>query len=205
MKKTILSLLAAAGLLGSVSAENLVDNTLMGYATGRIGSQSFSSAAFVVSSVADSSSVITFGRNFTLAGLSTIQIQGIGTAVFNGGDSFGFTSIYLNPSFQSLQFQDLSSGNSIFEVSLMSQPSYPDLSTPISSTGSLTVRDGHASPVMGDGIYSTSLGNLEFSSAYGTYSPNATFSTTAVPEPSTYALFGFGALALVVAYRRKVA
>ena len=29
--------------------------------------------------------------------------------------------------------------------------------------------------------------------------------TSAVPEPSTYALFGFGALALVVAYRRKVA
>jgi len=28
---------------------------------------------------------------------------------------------------------------------------------------------------------------------------------TAVPEPSTYALFGLGALALVVAYRRKVA
>jgi hypothetical protein len=30
-------------------------------------------------------------------------------------------------------------------------------------------------------------------------------STAAVPEPSTYALFGLGALALVVAYRRKVA
>jgi hypothetical protein len=29
--------------------------------------------------------------------------------------------------------------------------------------------------------------------------------TDAVPEPSTYALFGLGALALVVAYRRKVA
>jgi hypothetical protein len=28
---------------------------------------------------------------------------------------------------------------------------------------------------------------------------------TAVPEPSTYALFGIGALALIVAYRRKVA
>jgi hypothetical protein len=30
-------------------------------------------------------------------------------------------------------------------------------------------------------------------------------SATVVPEPSTYALFGLGALALVVAYRRKVA
>jgi hypothetical protein len=32
-----------------------------------------------------------------------------------------------------------------------------------------------------------------------------TFSSQTVPEPSTYALFGLGALALVVVYRRKVA
>jgi PEP-CTERM motif len=31
------------------------------------------------------------------------------------------------------------------------------------------------------------------------------YGSTSVPEPSTYALFGLGALALVVAYRRKVA
>ena len=30
------------------------------------------------------------------------------------------------------------------------------------------------------------------------------FSVTSVPEPSTYALFGLGAMALVIAYRRKV-
>ena len=30
-------------------------------------------------------------------------------------------------------------------------------------------------------------------------------SSSSIPEPSTYALFGIGALALVVAYRRKVA
>ena len=31
------------------------------------------------------------------------------------------------------------------------------------------------------------------------------YGSTSVPEPSTYALFGIGALALIVAYRRKVA
>ena len=31
------------------------------------------------------------------------------------------------------------------------------------------------------------------------------FSSNAVPEPSTYALFGIGAIALIVTYRRKVA
>jgi hypothetical protein len=34
---------------------------------------------------------------------------------------------------------------------------------------------------------------------------SATTYTAAVPEPSTYALFGIGALALIIAYRRKVA
>ena len=44
-------------------------------------------------------------------------------------------------------------------------------------------------------------------SNYNVYAGNgATAATvTSVPEPSTYALFGLGALALVVAYRRKVA
>ena len=42
--------------------------------------------------------------------------------------------------------------------------------------------------------------NYQFSDATGQLSV-----TTAVPEPSTYALFGLGALALIVAYRRKVA
>jgi hypothetical protein len=39
----------------------------------------------------------------------------------------------------------------------------------------------------------------------GKLSGYALFSAAAVPEPSTYALFGLGALAMVVAYRRKVA
>jgi len=71
-------------------------------------------------------------------------------------------------------------------------------------------------------VYGNSLSGVEatgmiaftgtFSSLSWTiYNPDlATFTvgtlqTTAVPEPSTYALFGIGALALIVAYRRKVA
>jgi hypothetical protein len=65
------------------------------------------------------------------------------------------------------------------------------------------------------GIYNTSLeasvaGDLEF---YSTSASKATRLTqftissggmiSVVPEPSTYALFGFGALLLIVAYRRK--
>jgi hypothetical protein len=45
-------------------------------------------------------------------------------------------------------------------------------------------------------FYETALSSTQVSALYGIQS---------VPEPSTYALFGLGALALVVAYRRKVA
>jgi hypothetical protein len=46
------------------------------------------------------------------------------------------------------------------------------------------------------GIWNTALTSSQVSQLYGIQS---------VPEPSTYALFGLGALALIVAYRRKVA
>jgi hypothetical protein len=46
------------------------------------------------------------------------------------------------------------------------------------------------------GIWDTALSSAEISQLYGIQS---------VPEPSTYALFGLGALALIIAYRRKVA
>jgi hypothetical protein len=57
---------------------------------------------------------------------------------------------------------------------------------------------------VGSGTY-----GLAYVNSTGSVNPNTVFdlkiTSTAVPEPSTYALFGLGALALVVAYRRKVA
>jgi PEP-CTERM motif len=206
VKTLTLLLLSFVGILVSAPTAGavFVDNKLAGYAGGRIGDQSFSYAAFVVSSAADASSIVSSRGSFTLMGLTTtIQIDGIGTAYLTG-DSFGFRSLYVNPDFQLLQFQDLSTGNSIFEVSLMHQPAYPDLSTPISGTGGLIVYDGHGSPFLGDGIYSTTLGNLEFNSAYGNYSPTASFTTEVLPEPSTYALLALGAGVLMWARRRQL-
>jgi hypothetical protein len=46
------------------------------------------------------------------------------------------------------------------------------------------------------GIWNTALSSSQVSQLYGIQS---------VPEPSTYTLFGIGALALIIAYRRKVA
>ena len=51
------------------------------------------------------------------------------------------------------------------------------------------------------GIYTSYYDGSHFVTTFNPTAP----SYTAVPEPSTYALFGLGALALVIAYRRKVA
>ena len=51
------------------------------------------------------------------------------------------------------------------------------------------------------GISGSTIVGFSYDSNYN----DKAFVASAVPEPSTYALFGLGALALVVAYRRKVA
>ena len=54
-----------------------------------------------------------------------------------------------------------------------------------------------------NGIWTGAYGGLSYQ--FNIASGNLTVSTAAIPEPSTYALFGLGVLALVFAYSRKVA
>ena len=90
------------------------------------------------------------------------------------------------------------------------------------SLNSFTVSNVDGTPTITDSTFTDSTYSLNLSTDFmgsirtsyydGSYyvttlNPTAPSYTavTAVPEPSTYALFGLGALALVVAYRRKVA
>jgi len=58
--------------------------------------------------------------------------------------------------------------------------------------------------VIGAVAFATGGGDINIGdTGNGMYTP-VVLQNVAVPEPSTYALFGLGALALVVAYRRKV-
>jgi hypothetical protein len=59
--------------------------------------------------------------------------------------------------------------------------------------------------VIGAVAFATGSGDINIGdTGNGMYTP-VVLQNVAVPEPSTYALFGLGALALVIAYRRKVA
>jgi hypothetical protein len=59
--------------------------------------------------------------------------------------------------------------------------------------------------IVATGVGSYGDGFVDTSVLSGGTALNVTVTGTAVPEPSTYALFGLGALALVVAFRRRTA
>jgi len=70
------------------------------------------------------------------------------------------------------------------------------------------VADGYVrgSFVLGPGDYSLFVGGANISGTLtNDFAFNTTLSVMAVPETSTYALFGLGALLITVAYRRRVA
>ena len=112
------------------------------------------------------------------------------------------------------QFADLNGGISNAVTSFVASHSATDTFglqiSPFASTGSYVVQF-----LPGSGtVYLPIAFNLFNEGTYQqTYPYNtpysgivvATVNVASVPEPSTYALYGLGALALVVAYRRKVA
>jgi autotransporter-associated beta strand protein len=103
-------------------------------------------------------------------------------------------------------------GNLVFLFNIASYtPAAGDAFTLFNMTGGATQSGGFSSVTAGSlsftessGIWSASDGgySYQFSQSTGQLSVEA---SQAIPEPSTYALLGLGALALVIAYRRKKA
>lgn len=70
------------------------------------------------------------------------------------------------------------------------------------------IADGYVrgSLVLGPGDYSLFVGGGDISgTSASNFAFNTTLSVAVIPEPSTYALFGLGALLITFAYRRRVA
>ncbi len=149
-----------------------------GTLTGTIGATSFTDAAVTLTTVADTSNIVLTnidGYNiYENAGTTTIQIAGVGTATFNGGDSFGAFSEDLTSVFAgtgNVGIADISQQVAIFG-NFTTIPPFYDLSTSFTSTGTSSYNSNS---------FSTTLGDLTIGSTSG----NATFTATAVPEPAT--------------------
>jgi hypothetical protein len=211
MKKTILALTLVAGLIsfaGNAKAQNLIQNGILdgstsayygsGYINPLIWQTSWNpnrpSSVFIttvdrfnrgranpLSSINGSNLFWTGGTGFISQSFAT----SIGTTY---NLSFYLTGIDNNGT-EGNAYASID-GSNIFSLNNQTPSTWTLESVSFTATQSLT---------------SLTLG-LDYSTAPGS-GAIADISVTAatVPEPSTYALFGIGALALVVAYRRKTA
>jgi ligand-binding sensor domain-containing protein len=141
--------------------------------------------------------------NFSQSFLGSGFYNGVNGLAFNSSGTL-FASITTSVYRGLVSFNADGSTNSI-TTSGLSLPSNPT-ALAFDSTGNLFIggANGPIKEMTPDGTVSY------FSQSFlGTGSLNGVnalaFQPQTVPEPSTYALFGLGALALIVAYRRKVA
>jgi hypothetical protein len=217
MKRTLLALALAAGFTsftGNAKAQNLLQNG--NFADGLFG-WSYSGRV-LITSYYDSSSVYN-PNNWDYPWVDIKANDGIYTAnqfaqlgIPNGGYgvntfSQSFNTIIGNTYTVSFSANGRTSrGSDYFIASIGTNNLF--YAGAYNDVGSRVVING----IEGWATYSTNFSatqttsTLSFStqnrdSAYGV----GMISVQSVPEPATYALFGIGALALVIAYRRKVA
>ena len=157
-------------------------------ATGTIGEQSFSNAVLTFTTVADTSNItlqmIEGIATYENPGLTTVQIAGIGTATFTGGDSFGAISKILNspPPYGLVGIGDLTL-TLFFGANQVGYPPLSDLSQPYTATG-----DGASS--FGP-FQTTTLGDLTITESI---SSEGTFTAFTVPEPTSLTSAGIACL-----------
>jgi hypothetical protein len=200
MRKTILSLLVALGLIAKSHASVLLyDNG--SYSVGENNPSIYTltvADSFVINSISTINSatiailVPTDSSNISSITWS-INTQPLGGTIISSGISSITNSTYLGVTAGG----ELKAYSNSFKVSATNlnvgtyyfQLSGADVMNTFWADGGTTST-----------AYATLLGNLSSSQSFQLYG-----TSTAVPEPSTYALFAIGALALVIAYRRKVA
>ena len=166
----------------------------------------------------------TLGGNGTIGGVTTIASggsltpgsSGAGALSFSAGltlESGSTTTFLINApgNFTSINILGNNinfGGELIFNIASYT-PTAGDAFTLFNMTGGAT-QSGSFSSVSAGSLFFTESGGI-WSASYGDYAYQFSQSTgqlsveasQAVPEPSTYALLGLGALALLIAYRRK--
>lgn len=198
MKNITLLSCAAFAALSATSSASFVTYTETGFLSGSLGGTAFTVKAFTLRTTADTDNVqySLFGNVgvWTNAGVTTIDIDGFSTAIFNGSDTFGVFNYDTSTIFQTntsvVGFSDISTNSVIFGNFKTTENNY-DLATSKTFTGGAT-STGH--------VFSTTLGNLSLEADESL----ATFTAVvaAVPEPSA-ALWALGTVGTVGFARRR--
>jgi hypothetical protein len=186
MKTNCIKLICGLALLGAVAQVSAAPFVYTGttVASGSLGGVDFFDAAITLTTTGDSTNIVNLGFSYVLGETTTIQIDGLNLATFNGADSFGVISMNFE-SYGVVGFVRYGHGLDAILALNETFPTY-DLATVATFTG----------PGGGDFLsYSTDQGDLLFTGTSG----NTTFS--AIPEPATVLSLLLGSL-ILTGYRR---
>jgi hypothetical protein len=192
-------------LMASTAQSAVVTYTLAGgTVSGTLNGVAFSNANITVTADADPSNFVLGTVNvypiLTQQAVTTMTIDGVGSFVFSNPNFGPFlidTTLLFGPGtgYGGFGFQD---GPSVLKglAALGPMPSFPP--------GSVTITGSLLSGPSGE-TYATSAGDLIFEyddGALATFSGG--FPSSAVPEPTSMAIFGLGSLGMAYRARRKL-
>jgi hypothetical protein len=191
MKRLILSAILAITIefASPHSTAGVVEYVITGTGSGSLNGTSFSNQSFTFNLFGDTA-------NYSPNGFGGHEIRPLNSASFS---VFGFesglflvaTRLGVNDTASWLYFSNASAGLDLLTI---------NLGTPIDINGTIDPIQSLFAGAIGHQFanISTSLGGFSLNSV-----SSVSFSSQAVPEPSTYALFGIGAIGMLMVIRRR--
>lgn len=173
-----------------------VTYSLAGTFTGTIGALSFTDASGTITQISDTTMTDSLGAGFytNTGGISTITLQGIGTAIFLSS-TFGAESQFDGAGFFD---SDNGFGSSIYDPALGAYA----LTAPFSDTAYLETSFAASFGT----TELTSLGDLSLTGDDGTsatFTANSPSGTAVTLEPSSFLLLGTGLFSVAATIRRR--
>ena len=198
MKTSLTKFLCALALLGAAAATaSPMTYTETSYLSGTLGDTPFDNAATTLTTTGDTANILNIDNViYILTGTTTIQIEGLSLATFNGGDDFGVFAEDLSSIYPGAGAVGMLDNTQLLAILGTFDTSSYDLSTSATFTSESLYTSGLFSTTLGDLLITNSSGNTTF-----------TASTASVPEPSQVismlALSGLGGLGALVKFRRR--